>query len=136
MIHNFDHSFHDNHHNYIGRAGDRLRAKHLWGDHIGTLNWDGRVWAASKKFNGIRLVCLRDFLGGAPLENEGHIGHLSRQQVLASYAALESEGYCVWTKNCEHIDNYVRGLGYTSPQIKTALLVSVTTVLLIAANRR
>jgi len=129
-------TFVDHHNRYIGRPGDRLRADHWWGQHVGTLNWDGRVWAASKKFNGIRLVNFDAFSDGKPVTNEGNVGTNSRTEVLENYAALESDGYCVFTKNCEHIDNFVRGLRYKSPQVATALFVAATACLVIASARR
>ena len=129
-------TFYDRDNSYVGRAGDRLRAKHFWGDHVGTLNWDGRVWAASRKFRGIRLVTLEEFRGGADLINEGNLGQYSRADILIHYANLESDGYCLFTKNCEHIDNHIRGLGYKSPQMGKALLVGAGALLLVAAAKK
>jgi len=119
----------------VGRAGDRLRARHFWGDHVGTLNYDGRVWAASNRFKGIRLVSLADFCGGKSIINEGCVGNKNRTEILNSYAALESDGYCVLSKNCEHIDNFVRGVGYKSPQIFTVGLIAAGAIFLAAAKR-
>ena len=129
-------TFFDQHNRYLGRPADRLRVKHWWGDHVGSLNWDGRVWAASRAYRGIRLVNLNAFTGGGSLINEGHIGINSRSRVLESYAALESEGYCVLTKNCEHIDNFVRGLGYRSPQIDIALMLGGAFALIAATQKK
>jgi len=129
-------TFYDHNNNYVGRPGDRLRVKHFWGDHVGTLNWDGRVWAASRKFWGVRLVTLEEFKGGAEIQNEGNLGNCSRADILNHYTNLESDGYCVFTKNCEHIDNHVRGLGYKSPQIVTALLIGTAALFLVAASRK
>lgn len=119
----------------IGIAGDRLEAHHIWGRHVGTLNWDGRVWACSKKYNGVRLVSFEAFSGGKAVTNLGNIGRVSREDILAHYALLDSDGYGELDKNCEHIDNYVRGLGYKSPQIENALLVGFGSLLLAAALR-
>ena len=119
----------------IGRAGDRLAAHHPWGDHIGTLNYDGRVWSCSSRSQGVRLVTLQEFSGGKQVSNVGYVGNLQRQDVLNNYVTLQGNGYSVFFKNCEHIDNYVRGLGYVSPQLKRAGLV-LGAVLLIAATRK
>ena len=124
---------------FFGHPGDKLRARHPLFDHVGTLNWDGRVWAASNRFQGIRLVSLEDFLGAGELINEGHIGPRSRTDVLRCYEEIASDGYCVLSKNCEHIDNHARGLGYCSPQMDDVLKVAAVTalsLLLIAAIAR
>lgn len=119
----------------IGKAGDKLAAHHLWGDHVGTLNYDGRVWACSNKFDGVRLVTLQDFSDGKKVSNLGFVGNRSREQVLANYEALAGKGYDVLSKNCEHIDNFVRGLGYYSRQIQVAGIVLAGLFLVAAAKR-
>jgi len=121
--------------NFLGRAGDRLAAHHIWGDHLGTLNYDGRVWACSYRFKGIRLVSFEDFSGGKAVTNLGHVGNLSRKEVLDNYSKLAGKNYDILVRNCEHIDNYVRGLGYTSPQIARAALLVASLVLIAAARR-
>ena len=100
--------FHNGQH--IGKAGDKLAAHHPLYDHVGALNYDGRVWACSNKFNGVRLVTLEEFAGGMKVSNLGFVGKHSREQVLANYEALAGNGYNLLSKNCEHIC-----LLYTSP---------------------
>ena len=119
----------------IGIAGDKLAAHHLWGDHVGTLNYDGRVWACSNKFNGVRLVTLEEFAGGKKVSNLGFVGTHSREQVLANYEALAGNGYNLISKNCEHIDNFVRGLGYYSRQLQVAGIALAGLFLVAAAKR-
>ena len=93
---------------YVGKAGDKLAAHHPYYNHVGTLNYDGRVWACSNKFNGVRLVTLEEFAGGKKVSNLGFVGNRSRDQVLANYEALSGNGY-----NC---------LLYTSPSPRDATL--------------
>ena len=122
----------------VARAGDRLVAHHGLYDHIGTLNYDGRVWACSRKYNGVRLVNYTDFAGGMKVSNHGNVGNLPPHTVLANYAALQGNGYSVFSKNCEQIDNYVRGLGYSSKQVLVAgvALLSVSLIVASAYNAR
>ena len=115
-------------------AGDRLVANHAFYNHIGTVNYDGRVWACSRKFNGVRLVKYTDFAGGMKVSNHGKIGNLPPHVVLANYAALQGDGYDVLSKNCEQIDNYVRGLGYSSKQVLIAGAAILSVGLLVAAT--
>ena len=120
----------------IGRAGDRVVAHHPLFDHPGTINYDGRVWACSWKFNGIRLVSFEDFSGGQPVTNQGNIGNKSREEILNHYRMIEGDGYGLLTKNCEHIDNHVRGLGYSSPQVALALTALFAGAMLYAVTKR
>ena len=119
----------------IGRAGDKLAAHHPLYDHVGALNYDGRVWACSNKFNGVRLVTLEQFAGGKKISNLGFVGNHSRDQVLANYEALAGNGYNLLSKNCEHIDNFVRGLGYYSRQLQVAG-IALAGLLLVAGAKR
>lgn len=120
----------------IGRAGDRLVSDHFVYYHKGTLNWDGRVWACSRKFNGIRLVSFEDFAGDQPVTNHGNIGLKSREKILSHYSMLESDGYNLLSKNCGHVDNYVRGLGYKSEQVNFVLGAAFLSLFLITATKR
>ena len=120
----------------LARAGDRLAAHHPIYDHIGTVNFDGRIWACSRKFDGVRLVNYEDFAGGQRVSNQGNVGNLSPLTVLQNYFELQGDGYDVVTKNCEHIDNYARGLGYRSKQLVGAGVVAATCLILAFALKR
>ncbi len=102
----------------LGQPGDRLRVKFLGFDHIGTLAHDGRIYAASRKSGKVSIVTPEQFSGGREILNDGQIGSCSK--VFANYKAVLGEPYDLLSANCEHYDNWARGLGWKSEQADRA----------------
>ena len=107
---------------HVFQPGDKLRAKHDLYDHIGTMGYNGLIYAGSRKFGRVSLVTLEQFRGGKALFNEGHVGPLSVHQIIARYQALLDRKYDLIFSNCEHTDNWARGLGWQSEQVDKVLL--------------
>ncbi len=121
------------------RPGDRLRVKRDGYDHIGTYGYDGLVYAASRKFRGVSKVTLEQFSGGREILNDEQVGPLLCRQIIANYEALLGRPYNLLSANCEHYDNWARGLGWKSEQVDlakdVALLTALASCAVLAGNR-
>lgn len=112
------------------RPGDKLRAQHELYDHVGTAGYDGFIYAASFKFGKVTKTSLEHFSGGKAVINEGHIGPLSVGEVISRYEAVLNNPYDLLFSNCEHTDNWARGLGWSSEQVGNAVVGSLAGILL------
>lgn len=119
--------------NFFAQPGDKLRVKHDLYDHVGTMGYDGLIFAGSRKSGKVTAVAPEVFSAGKQILNEGHIGHKTAFEVIATYQALMNKSYCVVSSNCEHTDNYARGLGWKSEQVENALYGIGTGILIGAA---
>ena len=111
-------------------AGDKLRARHELYDHVGTVGYDGLIYAASFKFGKVTKTSFEQFSGGKTVTNEGHVGPLSVEEVINRYESILNNPYGLINSNCEHTDNWARGLGWKSEQVKNVALAACVAVLM------
>jgi len=104
------------------RPGDKLRVKHDLYDHVGTLGYDGLIYAASFKFRRVTKATFVQFSGGKQILNEGHVGPLPVSEVINRYEAMIDNPYDLLFSNCEHTDNWARGFGWNSEQVNNVIV--------------
>ena len=124
----------------IAHPGDKLRARHDFYDHVGTLGYDGLIYAGSSKFGRVTKTTFEQFSGGKEVINEGQVGPLSVDEVITRYEAVLNKPYDLAFSNCEHTDNWARGLGWYSEQVSNvvaaALVGALAGLAIVAVSRR
>lgn len=106
---------------FFAEPGDKLRVKHDLYDHVGTMGYNGLIYAGSRKSGKVTAVTPDVFSAGKMIINEGFVGNRTTAEVIQTYEALMEKEYCVISSNCEHTDNYARGLGWRSEQVQNAI---------------
>ena len=101
------------------RPGDRVRVRHRFFDHVGTVADDGWIWANSARHGRVCKVPPSDFSGGKPILNDGP-GPRHPRAALREIEAREGEPYSLLFNNCEHLVQSAHGLGHRSPQLRDA----------------
>ena len=102
--------------------GDRLRVKHWWGEHVGTMGYGGIIYANSLRYGKICKVTPLEFSDGKHIVNDGLIGHFPSQSVILRWESLMGRPYDLFSFNCEHSDNLVRGFGAKSNQVRNLVI--------------
>ena len=102
--------------------GDRLRVKHWWGEHVGTMGYGGIIYANSLRYGKICKVTPLEFSDGKHIVNDGLIGHFPSQSVILRWESLMGRPYDLLSFNCEHSDNLVRGFGAKSNQVRDLVI--------------
>jgi len=121
---------------FIAQPGDKLRVVREFYDHVGTMGYDGLIYAGSAKYGRVCKVTPEQFSDGFPIVNQGRVGPRSTEEIIDIYEMLLDNPYGLVFSNCEHTDNYARGLGWKSEQVDDILFyagVGVAAALIIVA---
>ena len=115
------------------RYGDRVRTDRGLYSHVGTVDFDGRIWANSAKFGGVTKVTPWEFSEGREIHNDGQVGIYHPSQVMDRFRRIAGTPYDLVRFNCEHANNWAHGLMPKSSQIEGAIMLGLACLIVAGA---